>query len=72
MKTLHTFGAAALALVLAACGSTSAPETPAATAKASATAEASQPAETVGKYTIYNNSGENISELYLYPTGAED
>ena len=72
MKTLHTFGAAALALVLAACGSTSAPETPAATVKASATAEASQPAETVGKYTIYNNSGENISELYLYPTGAED
>lgn len=70
MKTLHTFGVAALALVLTACGNTAAPAE--STVAATATPAASQPAETMGKYTIYNNSGENISELYLYPTGAAD
>lgn len=73
MKTVHIFGVTALALGLAACGSQTAPVTPAATTKAAATtAAASQAAEAIGKYTIYNNAGENISELYLYPTGASD
>lgn len=34
--------------------------------------ETDEEVQTVGVYTIYNATGEGVTELYLYPTGAAD
>ena len=34
--------------------------------------ETKEEVQTVGEYTIYNMTGEGITELYLYPTGSSD
>lgn len=34
--------------------------------------ETGEEVQTVGVYTIYNATGEGVTELYLYPTGAAD
>lgn len=34
--------------------------------------ETTEEVQTVGVYTIYNATGEGVTELYLYPTGAAD
>lgn len=72
-KVLSVVFAAAL---LAGCSGSSAPaqssakeETPAAS---EAAAEETKEVQTVGEYTIYNATGETVSELYLYPVGSAD
>ena len=76
MKKIMT--AAAALLLLAACGSSTgtaepAAATPEATAEAAATEETTkEEVQTVGEYTVYNSTGESITELYLYPTGSSD
>lgn len=70
-NTFAAIGASVLALSLAACGSSSsaAASTAAASTAAAATTEA---ASTTGVYTIYNATGETVTDLYLYPTGSSD
>jgi uncharacterized protein (DUF736 family) len=40
--------------------------------KEETTEETGEEVQTVGVYTIYNATGEGVTELYLYPTGAAD
>ena len=54
--------AAALALSLAACGSSP--------ASSAASSEAAEP--TTAEYTVYNTTGSKVTDLYLYEVGAED
>ena len=54
--------AAALALSLAACGSSP--------ASSAASSEAAEP--TTAEYTVYNTTGSKVTELYLYDAGSED
>ena len=70
MKKL--FAMTAAALLLAACGT--ATEAPAVeeTVEETAAAETKEEVQTVGEYTIYNATGEGVTELYLYPTGSSD
>ena len=60
------------AALLAGCSNSTAntetePET-----KEETTEETGEEVQTVGVYTIYNATGEGVTELYLYPTGAAD
>lgn len=70
MKKL--FAMTAAALLLAACGT--ATEAPAVeeTVEETAAAETKEEVQTVGEYTIYNATGEGVTELYLYPTDSSD
>ena len=36
------------------------------------TEEVTEPADATGVYTVYNMTGAKLTELYMYPTGAED
>ena len=68
------------AALLAGCSSSTASATAAATtAAAASTAAAEESAaataeavQTVGEYTLYNETGETVTELYLYPTGSSE
>ena len=72
MKKFMT--AAAAVILLAGCGSSTGTAEPAATETPEATTEAApkEEVQTVGEYTVYNSTGESITELYLYPTGSAD
>ena len=60
------------AALLAGCAGS----TPAASSKPAAseekTSEKQEEVQTVGVYTIYNATGEGVTDLYLYPTGSAD
>ena len=68
------------AALLAGCSSSTASATAAATtAAAASTAAAEESAaataeavQTVGEYTLYNETGETVTELYLYPTDSSE
>ncbi|MGM9605413.1 MAG: cytochrome C [Faecousia sp.] len=64
--------AAALMLTVTACGEKAAePTTEAATeATTEATTEAAEPQK--AEYTVYNTTGDVVTELYLYLVGSED
>jgi hypothetical protein len=66
---------AAALLLLVGCGTSTSAGTPApaATAEAAETKTEetkTEDVQTVGEYTIYNATGEAVTELYLYPTGS--
>lgn len=69
-KGMKTAAAALLMLGLAGCATGSNTETTA-TATPSASAEAEE-IVTEGNYTVTNNTGETITDLYIYETGSED
>lgn len=72
MNKIFKVGAAlALAVSLAACGSSS-DDTATASESAAATAEATEAAATSGTYTVTNMTGEKVNELYFYLTGSDD
>ena len=59
----------ALAIGMTACGSSSSTASSAAASSEAASSEAAvEPAE----YTVYNTTGTNVAELYLYAVGSED
>ena len=73
--------AAALAVGMTACGSsassTAASSSVASSAAASSEAASSEAASSEAEvepaeYTVYNTTGENVTELYLYVAGSED
>ena len=70
MKKFMT--AAAAVILLAGCGSSTGTAEPAAAETPAATEAAKEEVQTVGEYTVYNATGESITELYLYPTGSAD
>ena len=75
--------ALALAVGMTACGSSSS-STAASTASsvassaaasseaASSEAASSEAEDATAEYTVYNTTGENVTELYLYEAGSED
>lgn len=67
------FLALALCFAMTACGAKKDAEPAPAASSSAAASSASAEAETgTGVYTIYNQTGETVTELYLYETGAED
>ena len=72
--------AAALAVGMTACGgsasstaSSAAASSVAASSEAASSEAASSEAEAQpAEYTVYNTTGENVTELYLYEAGSED
>ncbi|MBQ9326923.1 MAG: hypothetical protein IJ225_00105 [Solobacterium sp.] len=72
MKKLLAFVTAAL--LLAGCGTSSSESTAPAAAEPAVeetTEAAAEDVQTVGEYTVYNATGESVSELYLYPVGSD-
>ena len=69
LKTVAIAAAAlALAVGMTACGSSASSTAASSVASSAASSEAAaEPAE----YTVYNTTGENVTELYLYAVGAE-
>ena len=51
------------ASALTACGSK---------AEETTAAESTEAEDAVGKYTVYNQTGENVTDLYVYEVGSED
>ena len=71
-KIISLAAAAVMALSLAACSSsTTTASKKSSAASASEKTSASEKKATVGKYTIYNGSGDSVTELYIYPTGGD-
>ena len=69
--------ALALAIGMTACGSSSstassAASSVAASSVASSAAASSEAAVESAEYTVYNTTGTNVAELYLYAVGSED
>lgn len=72
--------ALALAVGMTACGSSSSTaasssvaSSAAASSEAASSEAASEAAEpTTAEYTVYNTTGTNVAELYLYAVGSED
>lgn len=64
------FLAGLMSASLVACSSNTAQSEPAKEEKTEETAETSEKA--VGTYTIYNKTGETVTELYLYVVGSAD
>ena len=67
--------ALALAVGMTACGnssSTAASSSVASSAAASSEAASSEAAVEPAEYTVYNTTGTNVAELYLYAVGSED
>ena len=60
----------ALAVSLAACGSSA--SSTAASSAASSEAASSEAEATSAEYTVYNTTGSKVTELYLYDAGSED
>ena len=79
---LKNVGIAAVAVVLAvgmtACGGSSSStassvaSSAASSAAASSEAASSEAAAESAEYTVYNTTGSNVTELYLYEAGSED
>lgn len=68
-KAALLLAALLLVTMLAACGKTETPATEAATVET--TTETTAAATATGTYTLYNVTGEKLTELYLYETGAD-
>ena len=70
--------ALALAVGMTACGSSSSStaastaSSVASSAAASSEAASSEAEAATAEYTVYNTTGENVTELYLYEAGSED
>ena len=75
--------ALALAVGMTACGSSAsstasstassaAASSEAASSEAASSEAASSEAAQAAEYTVYNTTGENVTELYLYEAGSED
>lgn len=70
--------ALALAVGMTACGSSSSStaastaSSVASSAAASSEAASSEAETATAEYTVYNTTGENVTELYLYEAGSED
>ena len=68
--------AAALAVGMTACGSsassTAASSSVASSAAASSEAASSEAAVEPAEYTVYNTTGTNVAELYLYDAGSDE
>ena len=67
--------ALALAAGMTACGGSASSTTAssvASSAAASSEAASSEAEVESAEYTVYNTTGENVTELYLYAAGAED
>ena len=71
--------AVALAVGMTACGSSSSSTASSVASSAAASSEAasseaasSEAAAEPAEYTVYNTTGENVTELYLYESGSED
>ena len=58
--------ALALAIGMTACGSSSS------TASSAASSVAASSVASSAEYTVYNTTGTNVAELYLYAVGSED
>jgi len=74
-KTLAFLMSVALLAGCSGTADTPADETPAEDETAAETTEeetAEEEVQTVGVYTIYNATGEGITDLYLYPAGSAD
>ena len=78
LKTVAVAAAAlALAVGMTACGSSASSTTASSVASSAASSEAassatsSEAAAEPAEYTVYNTTGENVTELYLYAVGAE-
>ena len=83
LKTVAVAAAAlALAVGMTACGSSasstaasstaaSSVASSAASSEAASSAASSEAAAESAEYTVYNTTGENVTELYLYAVGAE-
>ena len=78
LKTVAVAAAAlALAVGMTACGSSasstaaSSVASSAASSEAASSAASSEAAAEPAEYTVYNTTGENVTELYLYAVGAE-
>ena len=71
---LKVAGASAAALGLAACGGSSSTASSAAASSEAASSEAASSEAEVepAEYTVYNTTGENVTELYLYDAGSEE
>ena len=71
--------ALALAVGMTACGSSSSSTASSVASSAAASSEAASSEAASGEaeaataeYTVYNTTGENVTELYLYEAGSED
>lgn len=76
-NTAVVAAALALAIGMTACGSSSSTASSAASsvassAAASSAAASSEAAVEPAEYTVYNTTGTNVAELYLYAVGSED
>ena len=78
LKNIDVAAAAlALAVGMTACGSSasstaaSSVASSAASSEAASSAASSEAAAEPAEYTVYNTTGENVTELYLYAVGAE-
>ena len=76
-NTAVVAAALALAVGMAACGSSSSTASSAASSVASSAAASSEAASSEAavepaEYTVYNTTGTNVAELYLYAVGSED
>lgn len=80
LKNIAVVAAAvALAVGMTACGSSSSSTAASVASSAAASSEAasseaasSEAAAEPAEYTVYNTTGENVTELYLYESGSED
>ncbi len=76
-NTAIVAAALALAIGMTACGSSSSTASSAASSVASSAAASSEAASSEAavepaEYTVYNTTGTNVAELYLYAVGSED
>lgn len=76
-NTAVVAAALALAIGMTACGSSSSTASSAASSVASSAAASSEAASSEAavepaEYTVYNTTGTNVAELYLYAVGSED
>lgn len=76
-NTAVVAAALALAIGMTACGSSSSTASSVASSVASSAAASSEAASSEAavepaEYTVYNTTGTNVAELYLYAVGSED
>lgn len=74
LKNVAVVAAAlALAVGMTACGGSASSTTASSVASSASSEAASSEAEVEpAEYTVYNTTGENVTELYLYVAGSED
>lgn len=73
MKLIKTLCVGSLAFVLTACSSSTSASSKKSVSVADSTSdEKTEEVATEGKYTVTNNTGAEVSELYFYKTGSTD